>query len=105
MAVSGLGQHWQFAPSAQRLMSREFDDGMVCFDPGSGETLLISHLAHFLLDVGTSRLGELLPLDALVAEVLAADDSNANPVEARSQVIHALAELQQAGFATCAANH
>jgi hypothetical protein len=103
VAVSGLVQHWQIAPGARHRLSREFDDGMVCFDPDSGETLLISHLAHFLLDVGARHPGESLPLDLLLAEVLAADASNVSPAEGRVQVIRALAELQQAGFATCAA--
>lgn len=82
---------------ARSLLFREFEDGSVCYDALSGETWLLSALAAFLLQSCRTDGGQ-TTRDALLAQVLATDDSGA-PAEAADALIDdALAELERAGL-------
>ena len=99
MSLSGPAGCWVSTPSAARLLFREFEDGTVCFDPDTGETLQLSHLARFLLELWATDLPRPLTRDELLSEVLAVDDSATDVGTAARLIDQALNELQQAGFA------
>lgn len=98
MAGGGRAQRWASTPAATRLVCREFEDGSVCFDPETGETLLLSHLSRFLLDLWEDRPTRAQTRDDLLAQVLAVDDSATQAPNAGDQVDEALSELQRAGL-------
>ncbi|MCE4553744.1 hypothetical protein [Pelomonas cellulosilytica] len=98
MPLGGNAQRWRAAPAAGRLLSREFEDGHVCFDPDTGETLLLSHLASFLLEIWSRHPGHELTRADLLDHVLAADDGEADASLADELLGHTLDELQQAGL-------
>lgn len=98
MRLSGTAQRWLPTPSANRLLSREFEDGTVCFDVETGETLLLSPLASFLLECWPPDAIRPLTSDELLAQVLAANDSPADAGTAEALVEQALSELHRAGF-------
>ena len=104
MLLGGLAQSWLATRSAGRLLLREFEDGSVCFDPETGETLLLSHLSSFLLDLWKQNAAVPLTRDQLLAEVLAADDSATDAVTAAELVDQSLNELQRAGLAASSAS-
>ncbi|KQY85319.1 MULTISPECIES: hypothetical protein [Roseateles] len=93
-------QSWVATPAAARLLAREFEDGTVCFDPQTSETLLLSHLSSFLLELWAQHPGRPMVHDELLAEVLAVDDSTADKDVAAELVAQALNELQRAGLVT-----
>ena len=103
MLLGGPAQSWLATPASRRLLSRMFEDGAVCFDPETCETLLLSPLASFLLELWQQHGKQALTRDELLAEVLAVDDSTADPALAEAQLDQALDELQRAGLAACGA--
>ncbi len=98
MPLSGDAQRWLAAPAASRLLSREFEDGFVCFDPDTGETLLLSHLASFLLETWSRHPGQALAQADLLDQVLAADDGEPDAALAAELLERTLDELLQAGL-------
>lgn len=98
MAMGGEAQHWAATPVAARLLSREFEDGCIRFDPETGETLLLTHLASFVLEHWADDPSATATTDALLAQVLAVDDSAADETTAQALLSQALSELQQAGL-------
>ena len=91
-------QSWVATPATARLLIREFEDGAVCFDPQTSETLLLTHLSSFLLELWAQNPGRPMAHDELLAEVLAVDDSSADEAVAGELVEQALNELQRAGL-------
>ncbi|RZJ02183.1 MAG: HPr-rel-A system PqqD family peptide chaperone [Rubrivivax sp.] len=100
MPLSGAAHSWLPTPSANRLLSREFEDGTVCFDPDTGETLLLSPLAGFLLECWAPGAARPMSDAELLAQVLAINDSATEADVAQALVEQALSELHRAGFVT-----
>ena len=98
MLLSDAAQSWVSTPAAARLLVREFEDGAVCFDPQTSETLLLSHLSSFLLELWAQHPERPMAYGELLAEVLAVDDSSADKAVAGELVEQALGELQRAGL-------
>lgn len=89
---------WVASSSSLGLLFRDFPDGTVCFDPATAETRLLSPLTCFLLDLLASAGPRSLTCSQLVAQVLAVEESGADPQAAASLVEAALAELVQASL-------
>lgn len=84
------------------LIWRCFEDGHLVFDQTSGETVLVSHLAHFLwqqvLTAGAQSLSEL-------ADCVHAEEPGSSIDQCRAEVGETLDVLLAAGFlqtANCA---
>lgn len=89
---------WRATAAARALRWREFDDGTVVYRPDTGETLLLSPLASFLLEGWRASPEAARSLDDLIQAVEAVDDSAMDADVGSQLVTEALAQLAQAGL-------
>jgi hypothetical protein len=96
---AGIATHrWFASPASLALLSREFEDGTVCFDPHTGETRLLAALTWFMLERLIEAGSQGLAPEDVVAQVLAADDSQPDACFAGTLVDATFDELLRAGL-------
>ncbi|MDC6167833.1 PqqD family protein [Paucibacter sp. XJ19-41] len=78
------------------MLRKEAEDGLLIYEPWTGQTQLLSHLAFFILDTLERQTAPISTV-ALICS-LQAEEADASPEQCAEAVLGTLTELADAGL-------